>query len=168
MRISKSIVCRGVPIFTFAMVLAIFAQQVCHAGESMADRDKLAIIELIEDRLAAAFTIRSEKEAPDFGTLDQIYPNWHNGEPAKARRKWTFHGFQTYTVSYLVHSVFMDRPEMAKVEGKKRVTASRRTHLRYVETEITGSRFTITCRRNPSGAWEIMAEKDYKEFVEKE
>ena len=148
--------------FVFGMSLALCSPPAGHAGESKADRDKLAIIELIEDRLAAAFTIRSEKEAPDFGTLDRIYPNWHKGAPAKARRQWTFHGFQTYHVSYAVQTVFMDRPETAKVEGKKRVTSSRKRHLRQVETDVTGSRFTITCRRNLSGAWEIMTATDYE------
>lgn len=168
MRIRKSIVCRGGPLFLFAMVLVICVHQFSRAGESTAEQDRLAIIELIEDRLAAAYTISSEKETPDFGTLDQIYPNWHNGEPAEARRKWTFHGYRTYVVSYVVHSVFMDQPDMAKVEGKKRVISSRKTYFRLVQTETSESRFTITCRRNQAGSWEIMTETESEKWVEKE
>ncbi len=146
------------------VIQAIYTPQAVCAGESTADADRLAIIQLIEDRLAAAYAIRSEKEAPDFGTLDQIYPKWHKGEPAKARRRWTFHDYKSYTVSYVVHSVWMDRPGMATVKGKKRIHSSRRVTFLYyfhrVRKENSETRFTIKCRRKLSGSWEIMEETD--------
>jgi len=166
-RIRRRFLWKRLPFFVFGVSLALCSHQAGTAGESTAVQDRLAIIELIEDRLAEALTIGAEEESPDFGTLDQIYPDWHKGDPAKARRQWTFHGFQTYTVSYVVHAVFMDRPDTAKVEGKKRVISSRKTHLRHVETEKSEARFTITCRRNLSGGWEIMTETESEKLVEK-
>ena len=52
----------------------------------------------------------------------------------------------------------------ATVTGKKKVQSSRRVkHLklfRYVKREVTESRFTITCHRQPSGLWEILKETE--------
>jgi len=148
----------------FALNGVFHACQTSYAGESSADPDKLAIIQLIEDQLAAAYTVRSEKEAPDFGTLDRIYPKWHNGEPANARR--TFSGYRTYTVSYTVHSVWVDRPGMATVKGKKHVFSARRKKflkiLRRTKRATSDTQFTITCRRSQEGLWKIMKELEYQ------
>lgn len=153
---------QGILFFVFAINIAIYSHETGYAWESSADPNKLVIIELIEDRLAGACTIRSVKESPDFGTLDQIYPQWHKGEPAKARRRWTFHGYQTYAISYIVYSVYMDQPGMATAKGKRKVSLSRRVKfLKYfheVKRETSETQFIIICRRNLSGAWEITKE----------
>jgi hypothetical protein len=141
---------------------AVFFQERGHAQESSADPGTLVIIQLIEDRLAGAFNLRSKTDAPDFGTLDRIYPQWHYGEPAKARRDWTFHPYNSYAVSYMVYSVILDRPGMATVRGRKRVAFSREKKLlKYftkVKHETSETQFTIICHRNLSGDWEIMKE----------
>jgi hypothetical protein len=145
-----------------ALNVVAFAQQSRDAEQSSADAEKFAIIQLIEDRLAKAYTIRSENETPDFGTLDRIFPNWHRGEPAKERKNWTFHDYRYHTVSYVVHSVWMNQAGMATVKGKKQVNSSRKVRFlklfRRVKEESSETLFTIKCRRNPSGSWEIMEE----------
>lgn len=157
---------RSWPVFLFIFMtgLVIFSNRVGYAGESVIDPEKLALIELIEDRLATAYTISGMQEVPDFGTLDRIYPKWHGGEPAKARRLWTFHKYRSYKVFYLVHSVYMDQPDKAKVKGKKQVHAASKVKflklLPRVKRKITENLFIITCRRNSSGLWEIVQETE--------
>jgi len=143
------------------------SRQTGHAGESSADPEKLAIIHVIEDRLAAAYTLRTREDEPDFGTLDQIYPEWHNGEPAKQRRQWTFHDYLYHLVSYSVHSVWINRPDTAVVKGKKKVQSLRRKKfLKYFHSNIDKTdetHFEITCRRNPSGEWAIVKVSELQE-----
>lgn len=155
----------GLLFLVLSINILFYSQQTCQAGESSADPQKLAVIQLIEDRLAAAYTIRGPKDTPDFGTLDRIYPQWHHGEPAKQRRKWTFHRYLSYQVSYSVYSVWINRPDTAVVKGKKTVHALRRKKFliffhRTVE-DNSQTEFDITCRRNPSGSWEIVKVAEY-------
>jgi hypothetical protein len=153
--------CKLIFFFIF-LPMAGFLLKPVHAGESSADPDKLAIIELIEDRLATAYTVRSDLETLDYGTLDRIYPGWHNGDPAKARR--TLDGFRIHIVSYEVHSVFLTQPDMAEVKGEKQVALLRRVKfLKYfhrTKKEMSKTRFNIICRRNESGTWEIIKETE--------
>jgi len=156
----------GFLILVLSVNVSTYSRQTGHAGESAADPEKLAIIRLIEDRLAAALTIWSEKDAPDFGTLDRIYPEWHHGEPAKQRRQWTFHDYQYYMVIYSVHSVWINRPNAAIVKGNKKVRSSRKISFlkffRDTKMETFEIQFTITCRRNSLGLWEIMKETEIR------
>jgi hypothetical protein len=153
--------CKLVLYFIFLLIAGFFLKP-GHAGESSADPDKLVIIELIEDRLATAYTVRSDLEALDYGTLDRIYPDWHNGDPAKARR--TLDGYRIHIVSYVVHSVFLTQPDMAEVKGEKQVALLRRVKfLKFfhrTKKETSKARFNIICRRNESGTWEIMKETE--------
>jgi len=156
---------RGFLFFFLALGIFFSAPLANGAEESSADPDRLAIIRLIEDRLAEALTIRNEDETPDFGTLDRIYPQWHGGEPAKARQAWTFHSYRNHVVTYVVHTVNMDRPAMATVMGKKQVSFARKKKLLKTiprtERKTEEARFTLVCRRRPSGDWEIMKETLY-------
>jgi hypothetical protein len=153
--------CKLVFFFIF-LPIAVFPHPPGYAQESSADPDKLALVELIEDRLAAAYTTRSNLEAPDFGTLDRIYPDWHKGDPAKARR--ALDGYNFHIVSYVVHSMYLTQPDMAEVKGEKQVTVSRRVKfLKFfgrTKNKTSKTRFTIICRRNPSGTWEILKETE--------
>lgn len=155
----------GLLFLVLSVNILFYSQPLCHAGESSANPEKLAIIRLIEDRLAAAYTIRAPKDTPDFGTLDRIYPQWDHGEPAKQRRQWTFHHYLSYEVSYSVYSVWINQPDTAIVRGKKKVHSLLRKKFliffhRTVE-ETSETEFEITCRRNPSGSWEIVKESEY-------
>lgn len=153
--------CKLVFFFIF-LLIAGFLLKLGHSGESSADPDKLEVIKLIEDRLATAYTVRSDLETFDYGTLDRIYPDWHNGDPAKARR--TMDGYRIHIVSYVVHSVFFTQPDVAEVKGEKRVAALRKVKfLKFfhrTKKETSKTRFNIICRRNESGTWEIMKETE--------
>ncbi|MDM8542948.1 hypothetical protein QUF90_17885 [Desulfococcaceae bacterium HSG9] len=144
-------------------IFALFnAAPTAAAEESSADPDKLAVIELIEDVLAQSFTIRQVDDTPNFGTLDIIYPLWHKGEPAEARRRWTFHGYLTYAAKYTVHTVYSEQPGIMKAEGKKRITLARLLTFWIFPPEIKWNKFelgfTIKCRRKQSGEWIIITE----------
>jgi len=130
--------------------------------QSPATADKLAVIKIIEDDLAQALTIRRAHDSLDFGTLDMIYPDWHKGEPAEARRQWTFHGYQTYEVKYRAHSVHVEQPGIMTVRGKKRIKLARLITFWIFPPEVkwetfqTG--FVIKCRLTPTGEWIIVNE----------
>ncbi len=130
--------------------------------ETHIDADKLAIIELIEDRLSAAFTIRTEEDTPCFGTLDLIYPRWHKGKPVKARRQWTFHDYKTYRAAYHVFSVFLSQPDQATVVGEVRIKQSRWFTFFIFPPELIREtfkyKFRTLCRRKLDGDWEILKE----------
>jgi hypothetical protein len=149
-------------LFIIFLPMAGFFLNSGHAGDSSADPDKLAVIELIEDRLATAYTVRSDLETLDYGTLDRIYPDWHNGDPAEARR--TLDGCRIHIVSYEVHSVFFTQPGMAEVKGEKQVALLRRVKfLKFfhrTKKETSKARFNIICRRDESGTWEIIKETE--------
>lgn len=133
-----------------------------HAADDTGRADRMAVIRLIEEDLAEARTIRSSAEAPCFGTLDEIYPDWHGGDPTAARREWTFHDYDRYEVAYVVHAVHLTQPGRARAVGKRRVTVHRTVRFaifppeRKVETETR--RFTITCHKTPAGSWRITQE----------
>ena len=132
------------------------------AGETAVDPDKLAIIQLVEDRLAAAYSTRFTHESPDFGTLDRIFPQWHNGDPAGARRQ--LDAYKYHVVTYLVYSVHFTQPGMATVKGEKQVMSARKIKTLKViprtKRETTAVPFTIVCRRNQAGNWEIASETE--------
>lgn len=133
-----------------------------HAAGDNGRADREAVVRLIERELAQARTIRSPADAPCFGTLDEIYPDWHGGNPAAARREWTFHEYDRYEVSYVIHTVHLSQPGRARASGKRRVTVHRTVRFSIfppeakVETETR--QFAIACRKTPAGAWRITQE----------
>ncbi len=135
------------------------------------DKNKLSVVELIEDQLANAFTIRSADDNPDFGTLDRIFPQWHNGEPAEERRGWTFHGLQTYRIHYVVHSVHENQPGIMTAQGMKRIVLTRLLRFWIFPPEIKRETFsiayTIKCRQKRTGEWIIVKETNDELFPEK-
>ncbi len=149
----------------FAIFVLYFTQKAGSAEppfDPSADPDKLAVIELIEDYLANSFRIRQTDHTPDFGTLDMIYPQWHKGEPAEARRRWTFHGYRSYTVKYVVHTINLDQPGIMIAQGKKKVKLARLItfwifppELKWETSELD---FIIKCRRKTTGEWIIVTE----------
>ncbi len=156
----------------FTVILFIYTFQEASAQEkSSADKNKLAVIELIEDYLANAFTIRSADDNPDFGTLDFIFPQWHNGEPAEERRGWTFHGLLTYKIQYVVHSVHEDQPGIITAQGRKRVELTRLLRFWLFPPELKRETFsiayTIKCRQKTTGEWIIVKETNDEMFLEK-
>jgi len=156
----------------FALVLGIYTIDEACAQENMsADKHKLAVVELIEDHLANAFTIRSADDNPDFGTLDVIFPQWHHGEPAEERRGWTFHGLQTYKIKYVVHSVHLDQPGIITAQGRKQVVLTRLLRFWLFPPEIKRETFsiayTIKCRQKRTGEWIIAKETNNELFLEK-
>ena len=134
--------------------------QTVSAQESAADPEKLAIIELIEDQLANAYSVGSVYETPDFGALDRIFPKWHGGDPSEARK--TLDAYLLYTVAYDIFSVHITQPGMATVKGQKRVTSARKKKTLLVfkrtKNEKTLVPFTIVCRKNIQGDWIIEKE----------
>ena len=134
--------------------------QTVAAQESSADPEKLAIIELIEDRLADAYSVESVYETPDFGVLDRIFPKWHGGDPSEARK--SLDAYMLYTVEYDIYSVHISQPGMATVKGQKRVTSAqkKKTMIFFKRTsrERTLVPFTIICRKNIQGEWIIEKE----------
>lgn len=133
-----------------------------HAADDAGREARMAVIRLIERDLAEARTIRSPSDSPCFGTLDEIYPDWHGGDPTAARREWTFHDYDRYEVSYVVHTVHLIHPGRARAGGKRRTTVHRTVRFSIfppeakVETETR--QFAITCYKTPSGAWRIAQE----------
>lgn len=136
--------------------------QTVNAGEAAADADKLAVIELIEDHLAKAYTFRSAHESPDFGTLDRIFPEWHRGDPAGARR--ALDAYTYFVVSYHVYSVHITQPGMMTVKGEKNISSARKTKtlklIPRTKTKKNTIAITIVCRRNEDGDWEIASETE--------
>ena len=157
-------------LFTLALVLYPF-QEACAQEKSSADKHKLAVVELIEDHLANAFTIRSADDNPDFGNLDRIFPQWHNGEPAEERRGWTFHGLLTYKIKYVVHSVHEDQPGIITAQGRKRIVLTRLLRFWIFPPELKRETFsiayTIKCRQKRTGEWIIVKETNDELFLEK-
>lgn len=133
-----------------------------HAAETPDRADKRAIITLIEDRLSEALTVRSPKERPCFGTLDEVYPEWHGGKPVEERRRWTFHHYEEYTVTYQVHTVYIRQPGLAVAKGVKRTKLYRLVEFSIfppeLKKETSEENFSMTCRRKPTGEWEIIKE----------
>ncbi len=159
-------------IWLFTLTLVIYTFQDASAQEkSSADKNKLAVIEIIEDHLSNAFTIRSADDNPDFGTLDFIFPQWHNGEPAEERRGWTFHGLQTYKIKYVVYSVHEDQPGIMTVQGIKRIALTRLLKFWIFPPELKQETFsiayTIKCRQKRMGEWIITKETNDELFLEK-
>jgi len=132
------------------------------ASEPPDRADKRAIITLIEERLSTALTIPTPKDRPRFGILDEVYPEWHGGNPTEERRRWTFHGYEEYRVAYQVHTVYIPQPGMAVAKGVKRTRLSRLVEFSIfppeLKKETTVEPFTMTCRRKPNGEWEIIQE----------
>jgi hypothetical protein len=151
---------RIIVAYVLGVFVAVFPGQTLFAGDTATDPDKLRIVELIEDELASAYTKRSAMETPDFGTLDRIFPAWHGGDPAHARRK--LDNCRYYVVSYTVSSVVLPGPDAASVTGEKTVELSRKTTLlKWIprdQTRKTRYRFTMECRRREDGGWYIAEE----------
>ncbi len=143
------------------MMTAVLAVPAAAVAADPPDRaDKRAVIDLIEQRLASAWTIRTPDDSPAFGVLDAVFPAWHGGDPAGARRKWTFHGYERYRPVYSVRSVHLKMPGLATAKGKRTVTVHRRVKFYFFPSELKKERrqggFTIDCRKTPPGDWEII------------
>lgn len=151
-----------IPLAIVALLISPPALMNAHAASAGNEADRLAIIELIEDRLAGAYRILSPEDTPCFGTLDEIYPQWHAGEPAEARRRWTFHNYQLYEVSYLVESITVKNPDQVVAKAVKTIDQARwRTFFIFppeLRRENLQKNVKIVCNRNPSATWEILRE----------
>ncbi len=81
------------------------------------------LISLVEDDLAGAFTFTpdSDELLPNFERLDQLYPDWHKGDPAAGRRAWLAQRYKMHLVDYRVDMVDILDEFGAKVRGKKLV-----------------------------------------------
>lgn len=153
---------RTIRLVALTLLLWPLALMPVHAASDGNEADRLAIIQLIEDQLAGAYRIPTHEDTPCFGTLDEIYPMWHKGDPAGARRRWTFHGYQSYELSYLVESITMKNPEQAVAKAVKNIDLSRWVTFFVFPPELKQENFkkkvTIVCRRKPSSAWQILRE----------
>ncbi|MFW5636391.1 MAG: hypothetical protein ACOC3A_07005 [Thermodesulfobacteriota bacterium] len=150
--------CAGAGVFWAIMVPVLGIQ----ASEPPDRADKRAIITLIEDRLSNALTIQTPKDRPRFGILDEVYPEWHGGNPTRERRRWTFHEYQEYRVAYQVRTVYIPQPGVAVAKGVKQTRLARLVRFSIfppeLKKETTVEPFTMTCRRKPTGEWEIIRE----------
>ncbi len=144
----------GLLLFCFAAA--------AYAQDSPERTEKKKLIAMIENELAGAWTIGSPEDNPCFGTLDRLYPEWHGGDPAAARRKWTFHGYETYHVFYRVYTLDMSQPGLAVLKGKKTVLQQRMITFSIFPPELKREtfswNFSVICRCLPSGEWKIIKE----------
>ncbi len=81
------------------------------------------IISLIEDDLSNAYsyTNKSSHRLPHFEVIDEIFPQWHQGNPAVARQFWLSAGYRRFLVFYRVDYVEIVNDMTAKVAGKRLV-----------------------------------------------
>ena len=152
------------PLLVFFILANLLHPININAKENPEQKTRYEIISLIEDRLASAYSIKSSSESPDFGTLDIIYPEWHNGSPVEARRNWSSHNYEKYDVSYVVYSVYENQPGLATAKGEKEIKFSRwygfwSSPVKMKE-EITRKPFTIICVQDASGEWSILSESE--------
>jgi alkanesulfonate monooxygenase SsuD/methylene tetrahydromethanopterin reductase-like flavin-dependent oxidoreductase (luciferase family) len=149
-------------IAILTLLLSPLTLMTVQAASTESEADRLAIIELIEDRLAGAYRILEPEDTPCFGTLDEIYPQWHKGEPAEARRRWTLHNYQFYEVSYLVESITVKNPDQVVAKAVKIIDQARWRTFFIFPPELKRENFkknvTIVCNRNPSNAWQVLRE----------
>ena len=94
---------RVIPFCFVCILLGVTLSSKPASGDDAIIKDKLAIIELVEDELSKAFSFEESTphKVPHFEVLDRVYPKWHKDKPALARQFWLMHKFQAHLVFVL-------------------------------------------------------------------
>lgn len=126
---------------------------------------KLALISLVEDKLAGAYLIKRLGDLPDFALLDEIYPSWDQGDPGKARREWVDKKLVNYQVVYRVDSVNLTSRYTARMIGKKTIRFTQVVPFLHWwtrdEQDFSRTRFMLEVYMSAQGQWRVKSETEY-------
>lgn len=144
-------------------------------------RDTLVSLVEVELSEAYSFPCPGGQQLPDFEALDRVYPTWHRGDPAVARRYWLHTGYRYHRVFYRVDFVRSQGQFRAELAGKKLVvwTKNRDADLtcdlwpfqywpwaekcesEWIDCEyaIYALKYTMEARKSHAGEWTIVGER---------
>jgi hypothetical protein len=167
----------------FALVSCLVSSLVCgalSAGEAPVRAELITMVE-VDLSEAYSFPCRTNERLPDFEKLDRIYPTWHLGDPAVARRYWLKTGYRYHRVFYRVDYVRSQGEFRAEIGGKKLVvwTKNREAELtcelwpfqywpwaekcesEWVDCDyaIYALKYKLEARKSQQGGWTIVRER---------